>query len=526
MVKKRIACLGLCLSLCFGMFAAAAPRSHAVAPAVPALAAAFMAACGITFTATNANASTVESAFSSFVSEFEQVKGESFWKLAGYDSLDSMLSGVKILTPGVISLPGQSIPTFSDFSDWLIKKLSLVPGQNKPMFSSSAFSPVSATTSEAVSAFSYSDTQIKIRTISGSNGDAVVTYAPIQVPSSGKYLIAYVFSVTSYKSGLSQFPYVSSFYLNGSDGSSFRVLRNNIGSSEPTRSASALATLSSGVSYTPVITFACPYQASDFDNIIEYSITLKLSESLEPVVGSLGAELPAAGVQLPTVSANGSYTISTPYDFATLDALLNQILEKIATNGLTVSGSVAGDVDKPIDVGWQDVLSNIYNKVVDIPDAITAGISGALEKLFAPDAVLLGEMSDTFQGKFGFLTTLKQVGNDLFGMTADTEPPVIWVHLEDAEGRYTYGDKQKILDLSWYQRYKADVDKLISGFLWIAFLWLLFKRAPDIISGSGMIAEYDRDMQNTPYAQGLMRPDDAAHWDNVFRSRPKRGGKR
>ena len=46
------------------------------------------------------------------------------------------------------------------------------------------------------------------------------------------------------------------------------------------------------------------------------------------------------------------------------------------------------------------------------------------------------------------------------------------------------------LDLSWYAPYKSTVDNIVSGFLWLGFLWLLIKRAPGIIQGSAM-AESD-----------------------------------
>ena len=46
------------------------------------------------------------------------------------------------------------------------------------------------------------------------------------------------------------------------------------------------------------------------------------------------------------------------------------------------------------------------------------------------------------------------------------------------------------IDLSWYAPYKSTVDNIVSGFLWLGFLWLLIKRAPGIIQGSAM-AEAD-----------------------------------
>ena len=128
--------------------------------------------------------------------------------------------------------------------------------------------------------------------------------------------------------------------------------------------------------------------------------------------------------------------------------------------------------------GW---LQNIIDAITALPAAIAEKIGA----LFKPDEALLTEITDAFKGKFGFFSTLKQFGNDLFGMTPETEPPVIWVHLENAESKfgYNYGDKQKIFDMTWYQKYKASVDGLLSGFLWLGYLWLLFKRAPSILNG-------------------------------------------
>ena len=128
--------------------------------------------------------------------------------------------------------------------------------------------------------------------------------------------------------------------------------------------------------------------------------------------------------------------------------------------------------------GW---LQSIIDAIAALPSAIAEKIGA----LFKPDEALLTEITDTFKGKFGFFSTLKQFGNDLFGMTPETEPPVIWVHLENAESKfgYNYGDKQKIFDMTWYQKYKASVDGLLSGFLWLGYLWLLFKRAPAILNG-------------------------------------------
>ena len=43
-----------------------------------------------------------------------------------------------------------------------------------------------------------------------------------------------------------------------------------------------------------------------------------------------------------------------------------------------------------------------------------------------------------------------------------------------------------VIDLSWYAPYKSEVDTILSGFMYLGFIWLLFKRLPSIIRGGAM----------------------------------------
>lgn len=141
-----------------------------------------------------------------------------------------------------------------------------------------------------------------------------------------------------------------------------------------------------------------------------------------------------------------------------------------------------------------DKFSSILGSIKSSIDALAESIAEGIKNLFEPDPDLVTEITTAFTDKFSWLETVHQFGEDLFGMTAESSPPVIYIHLEDAEGRYIYGGTEKALDLSWYQRYKADVDGILSGFMWIAFLWLVFKRASAIIQGGEMITEYTNDL--------------------------------
>lgn len=308
-------------------------------------------------------------------------------------------------------------------------------------------------------------------------------------------------------------------------------------------------------------------------NIAKYPADITLSGSVADL--SVGAP---AGVQTPDLAddnaANPTITGVGDGTATTIEGLLQQILAQLQANTLAPTLDVAGtesggntgtDEDaKP----YLPYIPQIFGKIKDLPgtlaniwesikgipaaiaekigaffttlwgwlqniiDAITALPAAIAEKigaLFKPDEALLTEITDAFKGKFGFFSTLKQFGNDLFGMTPETEPPVIWVHLENAESKYgySYGDKQKIFDMTWYQKYKASVDGLLSGFLWLGYLWLLFKRAPSILNGMQM----DEDLRppllvgDVSSAPRLGAGDPSIHYGEGFTFRSK-GGKR
>ena len=51
------------------------------------------------------------------------------------------------------------------------------------------------------------------------------------------------------------------------------------------------------------------------------------------------------------------------------------------------------------------------------------------------------------------------------------------------------GGEVEVLDLSWYTPYKQTVDGLISGFLWLGYIWHLFKIAPSILGSVGLAVD-------------------------------------
>lgn len=140
--------------------------------------------------------------------------------------------------------------------------------------------------------------------------------------------------------------------------------------------------------------------------------------------------------------------------------------------------------------------TGLLRRIAIACEALADKILGGIESIFAPDPALMQEISEVFTDKFGFVPTLHHLGTDLLSIDATSTPPVVYIHLEDAEGSIYYGETVKALDMSWYARYKEDVDRIMSGFLWLGFLWLLFKRASAIIQGAEMATDYGMDIHD------------------------------
>lgn len=87
---------------------------------------------------------------------------------------------------------------------------------------------------------------------------------------------------------------------------------------------------------------------------------------------------------------------------------------------------------------------------------------------------------------------------DVMPIAGGSGAPSLKINLGAAQSHYgyNYGGEMEILDLSWYTPYKGTVDNLLSGFLWLFFAWRLFKHAPSIISGAGMVSEKAEDIHD------------------------------
>lgn len=496
-MKKRVLALVCCLSLTLGLFTYRPPEAKAIvteASLATSVLWSFMQSAGITFNGTGMNSSSWAEAIEPYLRDFTEATdsaAKSFWHWLGYDGASEFikaLSWSKITHPDTMPFPSVVIPPavakkMGEFTHWFAEKVGLT-ADSKPI------------------------------TVSGSNIKATVMAGAYRCFSENKDMSNYD-RIVNHKTVLAFYSPLGSF---GTKSDVYGLIYSDFEPVSPVLHLFSDNTRFEGVNYSSgfyldnrnshyfdAVVFPSDFSGRGFVNIAigfrkvcDYSPDILMSDQSSFVTAV------QSGALSPTYDDKGEKSTVVAYpningDLSSINDLLQQILDKLAANDLNSSASLEGETapDVPAtDIGWKGTIEKIYQGIIDLPGRIADAFKTLLESLFAPDAALMQEMTDTFKGKFSFLTTLHKVGTDLFGMTADSEPPVIWVHLEDAEGKYTYGGPVKALDLSWYQRYKADVDKLISGFLWLAFLWLLFKRAASIIHGGEMYTEYASDIRD------------------------------
>ena len=535
---NRFIALALCFTLTLGVFAYRPPKAEAIAGVddavvIGALLSAFAGGCGLIFSNNGMTSNEIAQAMTQKWNEFKAAVLETDTTFAGwlgYEDMDALLQAIVLSGGNALTVPRLVARKFADFTTWLTQNLGVTAGgEEKVAFSSDGgiLSMIDVVNSRYNASF-----------------------------GTDNYLSAY-----PYKLVLNAIEYDATRILLTSSVSFDVVASSSSFDFEGVHYAAGVYL--QNVERAPIIGYkftsssafsTVNYRKEKMLKLYDYTPSVFLDDALDSRLSVFAPsyyknptiDLPAEGEEAakPKLSGVGDGTATT------IEELLQQILAQVEANTLAPTLDVAGtetggntgtDEDaKPylpyipqIFEKIKDLpgtLSNIWETVKGIPaaiaekigaffitlwgwlqniiDAITALPAAIAEKigaLFKPDEALLTEITDAFKGKFGFFSTLKQFGNDLFGMTPETEPPVIWIHLENAESKYgyNYGGKEVALDLAWYQKYKPSVDGIVSGFMWLGYLWMLFTKAPDILNGMGLRNEAVPPMPNLEYINPL-----------------------
>ena len=527
---NRFIALALCFTLTLGAFAYRPPQAEALAGVddavvIGALLSAFAGGCGLIFSNNGMTSGELAQGLTDKWNEFNEAAesgASSFAAWLGFEDTSALLgalsfSGSKLVIPRAIARK------LSDFTTWLKDNFSVSEGQavladggyslrlaNGNLITLAASNSTPADSVPSGTAFSKDETY----TFSGGNvlrfadshftfcGFSSATVSRWQVHESvpyGTYFLAFKDFDDGYGDVLcAVYWYWNRGWMYSPIGDSNRYLNR-----EYLGNTSLLSF--SNLSYAVPDSVQIPDLADD-DTAPSPTITgvgdgtaMSIEDLLQQILAQLQANTLAPTLDLAGTETGGN--TGTDEDAKPYLPYIPQIFEKLkelpgtlSNIWETIKGIPAAIAEK---IGaFFTMLWGWLQNIIDAITALPAAIAEKVGELFKPDEALITEITDTFKGKFGFLPVLKQFGDDLFGMTAETEPPVIWIHLENAESKYgyDYGGKTKALDLTWYQKYKANVDTIVSGFLWLAFLWLLFKRASSIIQGGEMVEQYSADI--------------------------------
>ena len=534
---QRIAALALCFTLTLGAFAYRPSEAKAIAGVddavvIGALLSAFAGGCGLIFSNNGMTSGELAQGLTDKWNEFNESAenaASSFAAWLGFEDTSALL-GALSFSGGKLVIPRAIARKLSEFTTWLVDNLNLTVGKtsvvNQGLYSSlmSDFSCLkwrkepdgSISLGADCGFFKYEfSCAVKVNGV-GFNGsysgfDSFLFFSnkPISVVSlssagkvdgvgnlnSGVYLV-FDHSYSGFNANLAFVPMPQADFarLNGSASIDSRTLYMRICDWSPDvvvgNSAADLSVFAPSYYKNPTIDLPVEGEEAAKPKLsgVGDGTATTIEELLQQILAQLQANTLAPTLDLAGTQTGGN--TGTDEDAKPYLPYIPQIFEKIkelpgtlANIWESIKGIPAAIAEK---IGaFFTTLWGWLQNIIDAITALPAAIAEKIGALFKPDEALLTEITDTFKGKFGFFSTLKQFGSDLFGMTPETEPPVIWVHLENAESKfgYNYGDKQKIFDMTWYQKYKASVDGLLSGFLWLGYLWLLFKRAPAILGG-------------------------------------------
>jgi hypothetical protein len=144
--------------------------------------------------------------------------------------------------------------------------------------------------------------------------------------------------------------------------------------------------------------------------------------------------------------------------------------------------------------GWQSFFKSFkemsfQNVMIDIKTQIDDSVNPVSENNKPQfDALVTSFKSDTAVGS---MITLKDSAKTMFDSVTSAEPKAsinVDTLAVDFCGMKIPSYTIKI-DFSWYERIRAEALYLWRFFLWMGYIFILWKRIPDIINGAGVITD-------------------------------------
>lgn len=170
-----------------------------------------------------------------------------------------------------------------------------------------------------------------------------------------------------------------------------------------------------------------------------------------------------------------------------ISALLDKILkaiESISPN-INVDVDIDGDGEADSPETWFSGFLGKFAFIGTLYDCAKQLVADITNDAASAQAVSAGVVSvDDLSSDHAPQAT---ADSDEAAPTATYTNPEVLLNLPSVSWRGVDFSGMSALNLSWYAPYKPTVDAILSGFLWLAFLWTLIKRAPGIIQGASMV---------------------------------------
>lgn len=120
-------------------------------------------------------------------------------------------------------------------------------------------------------------------------------------------------------------------------------------------------------------------------------------------------------------------------------------------------------------------------------------LSDLFKNLFVPDESGFNNISNVWNEKLGFVNTIKDSFNNISEMIQNTQANPKFIIGVSSD---VYSGDLTVIDLSWYAPFKPWVDLVITGFIYLFFIWRFFSHLPAIISGfssvGGIAENFDK----------------------------------
>ncbi|WP_313165831.1 hypothetical protein [Sedimentibacter sp.] len=144
-------------------------------------------------------------------------------------------------------------------------------------------------------------------------------------------------------------------------------------------------------------------------------------------------------------------------------------------------------------------FNTLYQNLTKLGDDITSGISTFMTDLFVPDNEKMNANISEIKESFAFVEEIKTIQQSVFNaFNQSAQRPVISMDFSKANSKYGFdkGGTTFALDFAWYSTYKPAVDIIIIAFSYAIFILNVFRRLPEIISGSGAVVVTDNKISN------------------------------